>query len=169
LSPAATDGRHCFARYADDANVYVRSHRGRAGDGTAATPVWATAPECQRGQKRSGGRKFLGYSLWVAAGGVVKRNVVAKPLLSFKHRIRELTRRSDGRSIKDVVERLRSYVQGWKAYFPLAQTPRIWRELDEWLRHRLRAIRLKHWCRGTIIYWELGASRAVAQQAVAKR
>jgi RNA-directed DNA polymerase len=46
------------------------------------------------------GRKFLGYSLWVAPGGVVKRKVAAKPLLAFKHRIRALTRRSGGRSMK---------------------------------------------------------------------
>ena len=37
---------------------------------------------------------------------------------------------------------------GWKAYFRLAQTPRVFRELDEWLRHRLRALQLKHWRRG---------------------
>jgi RNA-directed DNA polymerase len=116
------------------------------------------------------GRKFLGYSLWVAPGGVIKRKVAAKPLLAFKHRIRQLTGRSGGRSMKEVVERLRSYVQGWKAYFRLAQTPRVWRELDEWLRHRLRAIQLKHWRRGTTIYRELralGASCSVAHQVAA--
>jgi RNA-directed DNA polymerase len=62
-----------------------------------------------------------------------------------------------------VVERLRPYVLGWKAYFRLSQTPRVWRELDEWMRHRLRAIQLKHWKRGTTMYRELkalGASEA---------
>ena len=44
---------------------------------------------------------------------------------------------------------LRPYLLGWKAYFRWAQTPRVWRELDEWLRHRLRAIQLKHCKRGT--------------------
>jgi RNA-directed DNA polymerase len=39
-------------------------------------------------------------------------------------------------------------VPGWKAYFRLAQTPKVMRELDEWLRHRLRAVQLKQW-RGT--------------------
>ena len=52
-------------------------------------------------------------------------------------------------------EQLRPYVLGWKAYFRLAQTPRVWRELDEWLRHRLRAIQLKQWKRGTTMYREL--------------
>jgi len=91
--------------------------------------------------------------------------VAVKPLLTFKQRIRELTRRSGGRSLQEVVERLRPYVQGWKAYFRLAQTPKIWRELDQWMRHRLRAIQLKHWRRGSTIYRELRALRAAPEIA----
>jgi len=50
-----------------------------------------------------------------------------------------------------------------KAYFRLAQTPRVFLELDEWLRHRLRALQLKHWKRGKTMYRELlalGASES---------
>jgi hypothetical protein len=116
------------------------------------------------------GRKFLGYSLWVARGGEVKRKVADKPLSAFKQRIRELTRRTCGRSLKEVVERLRPYMLGWKGYFKLAQTTKVWRELDEWLRHRLRAIQLKHWKRGTTIHRELlklGAAPSVARRIAA--
>jgi hypothetical protein len=95
----------------------------------------------------------------------VKRRVADKPLATFKQRLRERTRRSGGRSMADVVERLRPYLLGWKAYFGLAQTPRVWRELDEWLRHRLRAIQLKHWKRGTTMYRELKALGASAADA----
>ncbi|MGF6916362.1 group II intron reverse transcriptase/maturase [Paraburkholderia sp. 40] len=165
---------HCFARYADDANVYVRSRR--AGERVMVLlrrlygRLRLKVNETKSAVASVFGRKFLGYSLWVAPGGVVKRKVAAKPLLAFRHRIRELTRRSGGRSMKDVVARLRTYVQGWRAYFRLAQTPRVWPELDEWLRHRLRAIQLKHWRRGSTIYRELralGASCSVAQQVAA--
>ena len=165
---------HCFVRYADDANVYVRSRR--AGERVMALlrrlygRLRLRVNETKSAVASVFGRKFLGYSLWVAPGGVVKRKVAAKPLLAFKHRIRGLTRRSGGRSMKEVVERLRTYMLGWKGYFRLAQTPKIWRELDEWLRHRLRAIQLKHWRRGTTIYRELralGANPAVAQQVAA--
>ena len=72
--------------------------------------------------------------------------------------------------MQDAVDRLRPYVLGWKAYFRLAQTPRVWRELDQWLRHRLRAIQLKQWKRGTTIYRNLlalGAKLDVAQQVAA--
>jgi len=116
------------------------------------------------------GRKFLGYSLWVARGGEVKRKVADKPLVTFKQRVRQLTRRSGGRSMQDVVDGLRPYLLGWKAYFGLAQTPTVWRELDDGLRHRLRAIQLKQWRRGTTIYRELralGAKPGVARQVAA--
>jgi hypothetical protein len=113
------------------------------------------------------GRKFLGFSFWRAPQGAVKCKVATKPLAAYKQRIRQLTRRSGGRSMAEVVERLRPYVLGWKAYFRLAQTPNIWRKLDEWMRHRLRAIQLKHWKRGSTMYRELkalGASETVARR-----
>ena len=59
---------------------------------------------------------------------------------------------------------------GWKVYFQLAQTPKVFRELDEWIRHRLRAAQLEHWRRGTTMYREskaLGASEADARQVAA--
>ncbi len=51
----------------------------------------------------------------------------------------------------------KAYLTGWKNYFRLADTPRVFRELDEWIRHRLRALQLKHWKRGTTVYRELRA------------
>ena len=106
----------------------------------------------------------------MGAGREVKRKVADKALSTFKQRIRELTGRSGGRSMPDVVTRLRSYMLGWKGYFQLAQTPKIWRKLDEWLRHRLRAIQLKHWKRGKTMYRELtqlGAPPLVVRQVAA--
>jgi RNA-directed DNA polymerase len=55
----------------------------------------------------------------------------------------------------ELIEPLRRYMLGWKACFGLAQTPGVWRRLDEWIRHRLRAIQLKHWKPGTTMYREL--------------
>jgi RNA-directed DNA polymerase len=112
-------------------------------------------------------RKFLGYCLWVAPRGEVKRAVAAKAKAAFKQRVRWLTKRNGGRSMDQVVHDLRGYVLGWKAYFRLAQTPRVMRELDEWLRHRLRALQLKPWRRGSTIYRALralGASHEHARQ-----
>jgi len=162
---------YSFARYADDCNVYVGSKK--AGERVMAhlrklyTGLKLQINEAKSAVASAFGRKFLGYALWVAKGKEVKCMVADKPLHNFKARIRQLTRRSGGRSMAQVVEKLRPYVLGWKAYFGLAQTPRVWRELDEWLRHRLRAIQLRHWKRSRTIYRELkalGASEDVAKQ-----
>ncbi|GMV58003.1 MAG: hypothetical protein AMXMBFR72_11150 [Betaproteobacteria bacterium] len=119
---------------------------------------------------RATGRKFLGCRLWLGAGGQVKRAVAHQALATFKQRIRELTRRSGGCNLPAVAERLRAYVPRWKEYFCLAQTPRVFRELDECMRHRLRALQLKHWRRGTTTYRQLralGVSSADAQRIAA--
>ena len=169
---------HCFVPrhrrasawpMADDANVYVRSRR--AGERVMALlrhlygKLNLTVNEAKSAVASVFGRKFLGYSLWVARGRVVKRKVADKPLATFKRRVRRLTRRSGGRSMQDVVDGLRPYLLGWKAYFGLAQTPGVWRKLDEGLRHRLRAIQLKQWRRGPTIYRELRALGAKPETA----
>ena len=167
---------HCFARYADDANVYVRSMR--AGERVMAVlrrsyaKLHLVVNEEKSAVASAFGRKFLGYSLWVARGGIVKSKVAAKPLAAYKRRIRELTSRVGGRGMQEVVARLRSYVNGWRGYFRLAQTPGIWRRLDEWLRHRLRAIQLKQWKHSHRIYralLKLGAPAPIARRVAAKR
>ena len=132
---------YSFARYADDCNVYVGSRQ--AGErvmgllGKLYAGLKLQINEAKSAVASAFGRKFLGYSLWVAKGKEVKCKVAEKPLSNFKARIRQLTRRSGGRSMDQVVQKLRPYVLGWKAYFGLAQTPRVWLGLDEWLRHRL--------------------------------
>ena len=165
---------HCFVRYADDANVYVRSRR--AGERVMALlrrlygKLRLTVNETKSAVASVFGRKFLGYSFWMASGGVIKRKVAIKPLKTFKHHIRQRTRRNGGRSMQDVVDHLRPYIRGWKAYFRLAQTPRVWLGLDQWLRHRLRAIQLKQWKQATTMRRELlalGAKPDVAHQVAA--
>jgi RNA-directed DNA polymerase len=162
---------HSFARYADDCNVYVGSLK--AGERVMALlqrlyeKLGLKVNETKSAVAIVYGRKFLGYSLWETGKGEVRRRVADKAMVKFKQRVRQLTRRNSGRSMGQVVEKLRPYLLGWKAYFKLAQEPKIWRELDEWVRRRLRAIQLKHWKRGTTIYRELqalGASVKVARQ-----
>jgi RNA-directed DNA polymerase len=162
---------HCFARYADDCNVYVGSQK--AGERVMEflrkryTGLKLQINDAKSAVASAFGRKFLGYEVWVSKGGEVKCAVAKKALQDFKARIRQLTRRSGGCSMEQVVEKLRSYLLGWKAYFGLAQTPGVWRQLDEGLRHRLRAIQLKQWKRPKTIYRELktlGAAENVARQ-----
>lgn len=66
----------------------------------------------------------------------------------FKERIRQITSRNGGRSLPKVVEELRAYLLGWKAYFRLADTPGVFHDLDQWIARRLRMVQLKQWKRG---------------------
>jgi RNA-directed DNA polymerase len=165
---------HCFVRYADDANVYVRSRRAGERVMRLLRRLYArlrlTVNETKSTVASVFRRKFLGYSFWTAPGGKIKRRVADKAMATFKQRVRELTRRSCGHSLNEVVKQLRVYVLGWKAYFRLADTPGVWSDLDKWIRHRIRAIQLKQWTRGTTTYRELrkrGASSDVAAQVAA--
>ena len=160
---------HRFVRYADDLNVYVRSHK--AGDRVLGglrkqlSRLHLQVNEGKTAVTSALGRKFLGFVLWAAPAGEVKRGVADKAKAIFKQRIRWMTRRNRGKSLAQIIEQLRGYVSGWKAYFRFAQTPRVFRDLDAWLRRRLRTIHLKHWKRGTTIYRELLARGAQPHHA----
>ena len=69
--------------------------------------------------------------------------------------MRQITARSGGHSLRQIAQELKVYLPGWKEYFRMAQTPGIFAQLDEWLGHRLRAVRLKQWKRGKTVYREL--------------
>lgn len=160
---------HRFVRYADDCNVYVRSQRAGERVLQALRGCYAKLAlkvnETKTAVAPVRGRKFLGYCLYTTSKGEVKRAVSMEALRKLRKRIRQLTRRLTGRSLEQVAQELRAYVPGWKAYFRLAQTPKVMRKLDEWLRHRLRAIRLKQWRRGPTIFRELRALGVSEHQA----
>jgi group II intron reverse transcriptase/maturase len=152
---------HAFVRYADDCNVYVRSKR--AGERVMGllrrlfSGLRLRVNETKSAVDRVRNRKLLGYSFWFSRGAEVKRRIAPKAMRTMKDRVREITRRSRSQSIQRVAQDLRSYLLGWKNYFRLADTPRVLSDLDEWIRHRMRALHLKHWKRGTTIYRELRA------------
>jgi group II intron reverse transcriptase/maturase len=159
---------HKFVRYADDCNVYVRSRRAGERVLQALRGCYAklalTINESKTAVASVWGRKFLGYCFW-AYKGEAKR-AVAKPAQDkLRERLRQLTRRTRGRSLEQIAADLRDYVPGWKSYFRLAQTPKTMRDLDQWLRHRLRAVQLKQWRSGPTIFRELRRMGASADDA----
>lgn len=152
---------HAFVRYADDCNVYVQSQR--AGQRVMAWLVRAFGrlrlrinPE-KSAVARATNRSLLGFAFWVGSGGRIRRRVAAEALATMKDRVRQLTGRTRGRSLQQVAADLRSYLPGWITYFRLADTPGVFRDLDQWIRHRLRALQLKQWKRGRTIFRELRA------------
>jgi group II intron reverse transcriptase/maturase len=165
---------HAFVRYADDCNVYVRSTR--AGERVMEhlrglyAKLRLRVNEDKSAVARAWDRKFLGYSFWVAPGREVKRRVAPKALDEFKERIRQITSRNGGRSLPKVVEELRAYLLGWKAYFRLADTPGVFRDLDQWIARRLRMVQLKQWKHPPTVFRELrrrGVPERIARAAAA--
>ena len=160
---------HCFVRYADDCNVYVRSQKAGERVMRSLRRLYARlhlkVNEAKSAVGTAFGRKFLGYCLRAGAGGTVKRAIAPTAIIAFKQRIRELTRRNGGRSLLQVAQGLRGYVLGWKAYGRLVQTPTVWRGMEECLRQRMRSIQLTPWRRGTTIYRSLRALGATSDQA----
>jgi RNA-directed DNA polymerase len=139
---------HRFVRYADDCNVYVRSRR-------AAHRVLASLSrflsdklklkvnKAKSAIGRPWAHPFLGFSFT----RTLKRRLSEKALQRFKEHVRELTRRTRGRNIGTIIAELRVYLQGWIAYYGYIQIRSILKELDSWIRRRLRCYLWKQWGR----------------------
>jgi len=162
---------HCFVRYADDCNIYVKSKRAGARVMATLLSLYAQLKLRINVEKSAVApakdRQFLGYSFWYATGGQVKRRVSPKALTKLKERLREITSRTGGRSLARVVAELRSYLTGWKVYFRLADTPRIFADVDKWLLRRLRMLIVKQCKRGTTLYRVLKGKGLPARLALA--
>lgn len=162
---------HAFVRYADDGRVFVRTKR--AGERVLGqlrklyARLHLRINESKSAVALATDRDFLGFGLWIGPKKVVRFRVSKPSLERMRSRVRQLTRRNAGRSVPTIVEELRSYLLGWRAYFGLAETPRVFDDLDGWIRRRLRALQLKQWKRGRTVYRELrarGASERVAAE-----
>jgi RNA-directed DNA polymerase len=157
---------HRFVRYADDCNAYVRSKT--AGERVMASVtrylekrLRLTVNAAKSAVDRPWNRTFLGFSFTRRRDN--RRKVSDKALKSLKTRIREITRRIRGRTLAGIIEELRAYILGWKAYFGFSEVPSPLKDLDKWIRRRLRSYVWKQWGRGG--YRELrkrGVSRDLA-------
>jgi RNA-directed DNA polymerase len=162
---------HAFVRYADDCNVYVRSHRAGHRVMELLRQLFGRL-RLQVNESKSAvdlvnHRRILGYSFANTRDRTVKLRVASKPLAALKSRIRQITGRTGGRSMRQVIEELQEYLPGWRNYFSLVETPTTFDELDKWIRHRLRALYLKQWKRGPTTYRELRARGATPYVAAA--
>lgn len=147
-----------FARYADDCNIYVRSRRSGERVMHSITRYLTTRLKLKVNEQKSAvarpwERKFLGFSF--TNGKVPKRRIAPKALTRFKERVRELTCRTKGISLEQMLENLSRYLHGWRGYFSYCETPSVLRDLDSWIHRRLRAVVWKQWRRGRTRFAEL--------------
>lgn len=136
-----------FVRYADDFMIFVKSQR-------SAERVFASVQRFLTQQlklvvneqkscvRESRGCEFLGFTF---VGKQVTIKVAPKKLNAFKHRIKELTGRSRGISMKRRLTDLNRYVRGWIGYFGLARQFDDIADLDGWIRRRIRMCYWKQW------------------------
>ncbi len=139
---------HRFVRYADDCNIYVRSERAGQRVMESVTrfitqKLKLKVNEAKSAVARPQERKFLGFSF--TSGPEVKRAIAPKALDRFKQRIREITRRAKGVSMKTTMEELAPYMRGWRSYFGFCETPEVLIYLTRWVRLRLRAALWRQW------------------------
>src|SRR5262244_2438241 len=143
---------HRFVRYADDCNIYVRSQRAgervMAGiEKLLAKRLKLKVNKAKSAVAKPSVRKFLGFSF---TGGKEspRRRIAPQAVARCKTKVRELTRRTRGRSLTQIIKELSTYLIGWRGYFGFCQTPSVLRALTEWIRRRLRAIAWKQWKHG---------------------
>ena len=159
---------HKFARYADDCNVYVRSKKagGRVMESVKkflGNKLKLKVNETKSRVDRPWKIKFLGYTFSLTYKGMVNRKVAAESIKRFKYRVREITRRTRGISLRNMIHDLATYLKGWMGYFGFAEVNSLFKDLDKWIRRRLRSMMWKQW--GRRGYKELrkrGISRELA-------
>jgi RNA-directed DNA polymerase len=149
---------HRFVRYADDCNIYVRSQRAGQRVMASVTRFITTTLKLKVNSAKSavaapGERTFLGFSF--TRPPAPRRRLAPSTVIRFKARVRELTRRTRGVSLETMVQQLGTYLRGWRGYFGFCQTPSVLRDLDSWVRRRLRSATWKQWKQGRTRFREL--------------
>lgn len=159
-----------FARYADDCNVYVRSRRAGKRVMASITRFITAKLKLKVNEQKSAvaqpwERKFLGFSF--TRVGAPRRRIAPKAVSRFKERVRKLTRRTRGVSIKRMAEDLARYLRGWLGSFGRCETPSVLEGLEQWTRRRLRSALWKQWKRGSVRFAEL-RKRGVGKDLAAR-
>ena len=134
-----------YCRWADDFVIVVRSERAahRVMEGTIRYLEEELGLTVNPEKSRVAPIKeitFLGFQLLMG-----KIRVSNKARLRFKDRVRELTRRNNPLSMYQVIHELSIYLRGWVGYFGIQEFKYLFRDLDAWIRSRLRSTQLKKW------------------------
>ncbi len=132
-----------FCRYADDCNIYVKSKRAGERVKASMTRYLEKKLKLKVNEEKSAvdhpwKRKFLGFSF--TAQREAKIRIAPKSLKRVKDNIRSLTRATDPSPMEVIIEDLNRYLMGWMGYYALIETPSPLKELDSWIRRRLRLI-----------------------------
>ena len=156
---------HRFVRYADDFVVFVKSRE--AGDRVMKSlqryigdSLRLKVNTQKSAVDRPWKRTFLGFTF---SKRDLRIKVSDKALTKLKSTIKMLSRRTRGHSLQQVIAELRRSLLGWKAYFDISEVLSPLRDLDKWVRRRLRSYIWKQWGRkGYRMLRRLGVDRWLA-------
>ena len=139
---------HRFVRYADDANIYVRSRR--AGERVLARVerflsqrLKLTLNQEKSRVTRPWACDYLGYGMSLHKQPKLK--VATMSLNRLRERLRQLLRGARGHKMANVLDRINPVLRGWAGYFKLSQSKRPLEELDGWMRRKLRCVTWRQW------------------------
>ena len=140
---------HKFCRYADDNNVYVKSKRAGIRVMESMIKLIENKLKLKVNKDKSAvdfvsKRKFLGFSFYFAKGGAEIR-IHEKSIKRFKDKIKFYTNRNIGISMESRLKKLNQIMMGWINYYGIANAVAKLKELDKWIRRRLRACIWKQW------------------------
>ncbi len=140
---------HRFCRYADDNNVYVKSRKAAERVMQSITTFLENRLKLKVNKEKSTvsrpwKRKFLGFSFYTHSKGIGIR-VHPKSIAKLKEKVKEITSRSNGKSMEYRMLKLKQLVTGWVAYFRIADMKDLAKRLDQWTRRRLRMCYWKQW------------------------
>ena len=141
---------HRFCRYADDCNIYVRSKASGERVMESITRFLVRRLRLKVNQAKSAverpwKRKFLGYSLTMHYAPKLK--VAPQSVQRLKGDLKAIFRRGRGRRLTAVIAEINVVIRGWAAYYRLSQVRKVFEELDQWIRRRLRWILWRQWKR----------------------
>ena len=140
---------HKFVRYADDCNIYVKSKRaGHRVMEKSITYLEGQLKLTANREKSAVGsplkRKFLGFCIMPMKNGV-KIRPHQKAKHSVKKKLRKLTKRNQGRSIKIILAKLKQLMTGWINYYGISVMKSFIHEINGWLKRRIRQYIWKQW------------------------
>ena len=163
-----------FVRYADDMMIFCKSRK--AAERTLANikPFIEKKLFLKLNEEKTKIRyigscdvKFLGFGFYAEKGGKIKDKPPQKSKDKCVKRLREITSRSRGQSLDAFRKQLSEFVRGWVNYFLRSDMAIFVRDMDKWLRRRIRQIYWKQWKKVSTKYralQKLGASASTAWQ-----
>jgi RNA-directed DNA polymerase len=157
-----------FVRFADDCNTYVASKRAGERVMESITKFLSNRLRLKVNEEKSAvgrpwERKFLGFTF--TNQKQPRRRIAPAALKRAKERIKKLTCRKRGNTLKQIIEELASYLRGWIGYFGYCETPTVLKDLEKWLRRKLRCLVWKRWKRSTTRFKRLQAMGLTITQA----